>query len=214
MPVFPKIPVQEAGDCHDTISMRCFNDTATAKKHYSYMKQHLFAVHRWHLMDDMPTKFRLVDKTGQEKQGVPETGDYIRIDIPGPGNPAGDGSDWVRIGQLQQEEEADVAFVAILVHVAPPPDASVLTPAHFFGQGASSTFVVRRIGTCIQAEVHGRNEVNNTKQGTLSEKVRNGMVAAAAKMGLGKVQWKIWTEGMIAPIPPRLEDADMRNPVK
>ncbi len=42
----------------------------------------------------------LTDKNGVPARGEPQVGDYIRIDIPGPGTESGDGYDWVQIEEI------------------------------------------------------------------------------------------------------------------
>src|SRR3978361_440638 len=42
-------------------------------------------------------KFELIGPEGEEVHRLSKNGDYIRIDIPGPGSSSGNGYDWVKI---------------------------------------------------------------------------------------------------------------------
>jgi hypothetical protein len=63
---------------------------------------------------------------------------------------------------------------------------------------ATSTFQVKRIGNCVSAEEHGRNEVPNLETGHLLDNIRNAIVSAGAKIGFSYPQWKSLVSGLLS----------------
>ena len=52
-------------------------------------------VSKWHeLSGEILAKFQLIDASGAELSEGAKEGDYIRINITGPGNKSGEGYDW------------------------------------------------------------------------------------------------------------------------
>lgn len=196
--LYPDIPLQQEGDGHDIVHMQCFNSVAQADRCFSLMSDRLLAVNEWHSLEGMNAEFQLVAPDGLSVATVAEVGIYIRINLPGPGNPEGHGYDWVKIVDLQEGAADEWAFMAMTVKPAPEPGNKPGNTAHFFKEKASSTFVVRKIGSCVQAEVHGRNEIKNTGEGTLAKRARNQLMALGAKLGLSEIQWNKWTEGLVS----------------
>lgn len=71
--------------------------------------------------------------------------------------------------------------------------------AHFYNGEPTDTFIVRRVGTCIYAEVHGRNEIENTSGVPVSDIVGNKAVATGSKLGLGSINWLGLTKALLEP---------------
>ncbi len=88
-----------------------------------------------------------------------DEGDFVRIDIPGPGTRIGHGYDWVIIEALVEEAGAGAEVISMRVRPAAHPLGDDERVAHFLKSCATSTFQVRRVGNCVSAEEHGRNEV-------------------------------------------------------
>ncbi|WP_116109156.1 hypothetical protein [Lewinella sp. IMCC34191] len=194
----PDLPARHAGSHHDTVSMYCAD--GPAQRAYAAVKERLYAIDRWReLNDSIKTDFLLCGPEGEPSTRSPQRGDYIRIDLAGPGSPSGGGYDWVVITQIA-EETGDQPWAAMTVKPSPPPGQDQGNVAHFYEGGATNTFVVRRVGQCILAEVHGRNEEPNVADAPLLDRLRNEAVALAGKLGFGKVQWKDWTDGMVSVI--------------
>lgn len=136
---------------------------------------------------------------GEEKvERLLQTGDYISIDIPGPGSVAGEGYDWVKVETIEENtvpECNDSLAVRLRACTNPhTPDAAI---AHFFDESATSTFVVKRKGNTVIFSYHGRNEVPNTSEVKVIDKIRNAVVALGAQAGLSEVFWKKLTKGML-----------------
>ncbi len=81
----------------------------------------------------------------------------------------------------------------------PAPEGTDETVAHFYSGASTNTFVIRRVGTCIYAEVHGRNEIENTSEVPVLDSVRNKAVAIGGKLGLGKMNWQGFTKALLEP---------------
>ncbi len=93
---------------------------------------------------------------------------------------------------------SDFDSAALLVRPSPDPQNSGHTTAHFFKEDATSTFMVRRDGNTITAEVHGRNETPNTDVNHFLDSVRNIIMSIGAILGFSKLQWKSLVQGLIS----------------
>src|SRR5687768_18515305 len=98
------IPSQEEGTQADIIETIKASDPQEAKLLFLKARERLFDVARWgNISEGISASFVLTDNNGKSKDGFPETGDHIRIDIPGPGSSAGEGYDWVKV-EMRSEE--------------------------------------------------------------------------------------------------------------
>lgn len=194
-----KIPQQEKGSQHDAVSKYCFEDEATAKIAYDALRLKLKDINNWHkLAENISAKFSLVKDDGSSAAHIPEAGFYIKNNIPGPGNKAGGGYDWVRIIKVYPQEEEPIYGFTVSPVSNPLNDDDDL--AHFYDADATNTFLVRRKEKCVYAEVHGRNEQANTTGAGFRDGIRNTFVGMGGMGGLGKVQWKNLTDGLIQAI--------------
>ncbi|THH40590.1 hypothetical protein [Neolewinella litorea] len=199
----PKFPPRREGSHHDTVSMYCHDGPADGA--YRLAVSRLLKVNEWgSLHKAIRTDFRLCDGRGDTLDRAPRPGDYIRIDLPGPGSPSGGGYDWVRITGVE-EVEGEAPYASMTVEPCPDPRGDEEAVAHFYARGASNTFVIRKVGQCVQAEVHGRNERPNNSDPAMLDRVRNEAVALAGKVGLGKIQWQDWAAGVVSVIEPEAE---------
>ena len=125
-------------------------------------------------------------------------GDYIKIDIPAPGLAAGDGHDWVRVETIEEDFDldADESF-GMTVKVCENPEHPEKGVAHFFAEGASSTFIITRNALAVKASYHGRNETANLENPALKDKIRNAVVATGASAGVSELQWKAFLKGLL-----------------
>ena len=135
------------------------------------------------------------DSSGDKRVSV---GDYLKIDIPGPGLSAGDGHDWVRVETIEDnfDPDADQSF-AMTVKVSENPEHPEEGVAHFFAEGASSTFTITRKELAVKASYHGRNEKANLENPALKDKIRNAVVAGGAIAGISELQWKAFLKGLL-----------------
>ena len=125
-------------------------------------------------------------------------GDYIKIDLPAPGLSAGDGHDWVRVETIEEnfDRDADESF-AMKVKVCENPEHPEEGVAHFFAEGASSTFIITRKAQVVKASYHGRNETPNLENPALKDKIRNAVIATGAMAGVSELQWKAFLKGLL-----------------
>lgn len=192
----PTLPPRRNGDHHDTVSMRCLDGDAAGA--FGRAVEHFYAVNRWgELNDSLRTTFQLFDGAGQPVARQPETGDLIRIDVAGPGTPSAGGYDWVRVSAIERGE-APCHFHAITIRPCAPPQDPGGAVAHFYTAESSNTFVVRMLGNCLLAEVHGRNELPNTGGVPLLDRARNELLSLAGRVGLGRIQWQDWADGLLS----------------
>jgi len=191
------VPPQHEGGKADIIESITVSDNLQAKRLFVKVRHRLFDISGWgDISEGISASFQLADKNGNIKNGMPRAGDYIRIDIPGPGSLAGNGYDWVRIELVQEESGTDRDFVIIKVRPSSDPKKQEGT-AHFFDSSATSSFVIKREGSLIAAEVHGRNEGPNIESKKLTDKVRNLVVSTVATIGFAKIQWQKLAKGLL-----------------
>ena len=142
--------------------------------------------------------FQLSDATVTAIDRVVRPGDYFRINIPGPNNKKGQGYDWVRVEEVEEQLQHHFhVWAAIKVRPAAPPFNKENNTAHFFSNDATSSFLVERRGRLVTASVFGRNEKPNEESDGIIDKLRNTIVAVSAMLGFSKPQWKSLVKGII-----------------
>jgi hypothetical protein len=195
-----QIPRQTKGAQTDTQHSVSFGNENEAISNYQEAKNRLFNVSKWHSYAGSGTAdFQLADSNGEPVFRPARQGDHFRINIPGPGLKTGDGEDWVQIENIGEVDEMNSNRAYIVVRPATNPLNTKSDTAHFFKDEATSTFIIRRDGNTVSAEVHGRNELPNTENESLIDKARNVVVALGAMAGMSKLQWGALTRGLIDP---------------
>lgn len=196
-----QIPKQKNGGLHDTESKKCLSSEMEAKDKFQVLKKRFFDVNQWRTFaGDLTAEFQLYNADGIQVERHPEIGDFVKIEIPGPGNIAGDGADWVKVVEINEEsfEYDERCFMRFRPSENPTSQEKENEDvAHFFSDKASSNFLIYRQAHCIYAQIHGRNEVNNLETEKIPDKVRNAIVGFAGKMGVGKIQWKLLADGLL-----------------
>lgn len=196
------IPKQEKGNQVDTLHEVTLGSQEEAVQLFETAKNRLLHVSRWgEVAKGASSGFQLTNSHGLEVDRAAQEGDHFKIHIPAPGPDSGNGEDWVQIEAIQDEAdtEADVQVVSICVRPSSNPQKPDQNIAHFFTEDSTSTFVVKRKGNTVSAEVHGRNEVPNLHADGIWDTVRHAVVAAGAILGFSNQQWKNLTEGLTAP---------------
>jgi hypothetical protein len=140
-----------------------------------------------------------MNTNGEKLNRLAQPGDFIRIDIPGPGSATGEGYDWVRIESIDDQPNpgSDHESVVLQVRPASNPQNSDADIAHFFNNSATSTFMVERKSLRVTASIHGRNEVPNTDVERTVDKMRNSVVATAATSGFAALHWSLLVKGIL-----------------
>jgi hypothetical protein len=192
------VPPQQTGQATVTKSrLRC-KSPLLAGEYYARASARLLDVNKWH---DYTGKgraiFQLTDQQGHAVSGPAGKGNYFRIDIPGPGNAAGDGDDWVQVQETGERNIAGRRLTFMTVRAADNPLQPTQKTAHFFDRAATSTFMVYLEGLTVTAAVYGRNEHANLRNQGFINKLRNWLIYLGAQLGFSKLQWKSLTEGLL-----------------
>jgi hypothetical protein len=193
------IPEQRTGKQNDLKSSAEHSDDLSAREHYLRCRNRMLNVNSWNEAGGrLGADFQLMDGNGDALERSALPGDFIRIDVPGPGSAAGKGYDWVVIEKLEEQSEGiENDFVVITVRPTENPRTEENDTAHFFDANASSTFIIQRNGKVVTAEYHGRNETPNVQTDNKIDKVRNAAVALGGMLGLSEVQWKSLINGLL-----------------
>ena len=184
------IPEHKVGVQKDTIEVMPCKTEAEAVDLFQLARLRMLDVNCWgELCHGLSSDFMLHNGDGIHVQRPVTVGDYIRIDIPGPGGKAGKGYDWVHVVAIEHHEKHDAEWTLMQVRPASNPLINTTETAHFLDAQASSTFVVARERKVVRAEVHARNEVANTDGSSTRDKIRNTVISWGAWLGFADVQW-------------------------
>jgi hypothetical protein len=193
----PKQLQGESSDVEDHV------DTSTTRQAHSTWvdaSRRMLNINQWQeISGPLSAVFKLTDEHGNEVDRLAKPGDYLRINIPGPGTTTGDGYDWVRIESIDDKPDPAGNQESLIMRVRPAPSPVNREPdvAHFFDEAATSTFMVERYDLRIIASVHGRNELPNKDVGRTTDKLRNTVVANVATSGMAAYQWSLLTQGIL-----------------
>jgi len=190
----PVIPANEKGKSLDLDHSVKTESVSEAIKLYELACWRLQRPWLWHeLSGKLTAEFNVPDLSDRQHPDPIAVDDYILIDLPAPGN------DWVRVKIIEEDfiKDADRSFAITLI-VADDPKANSTEVNHFFSDGATSSFIIRRNDAIVTASYHGRNETPNTEVSKISEVVRNVIVAFGAIVGLSEFQWMALLKGLLA----------------
>ncbi|MEO5501089.1 MAG: hypothetical protein ABIR31_06560 [Ginsengibacter sp.] len=144
-------------------------------------------INSWHLLtDEKGASFCVVDEQENSVNRTPRKDDYVRIDIPGPGNKDGDGYDWVKIDALK----SDANHMGMTFRACERPQKADDSTDHFFHKNATSTFIIEKKTAVVIASYYGRNEKINTDDKSLIDTIRNIVIGVGALLGFSELQWK------------------------
>jgi len=163
-------------------------------------KDRLLNVDKWQeVSTTIKSRFRVVDARSTSQNRPARQGDYILIDIPGPGGDAGDGADWVCVDAIEYDDYPDEnrELIALRLRPVSNPMNKDESAAHFFSDHATSSFVIERNQQKITARYYGRNETPNLEAEKVTDKVRNLAVALGAMLGFSDVQWSGLLQGFL-----------------
>lgn len=192
------VPPQEEGKAIQAESSVDMKEEKMAKVFYLEVKRRLQDIDQWHEMaGGLSARFQLIDSNGEEVNRPPQNGDFIRVDIPGPGTATGDGYDWVRVEEVEDESLPTFERYGFRVRPARHPEKPGEDVSHFFSDESTSSFLITREGNVITAAVYDRNTKANTDATNLVEKVRDLIAGSAGLLIFSKLQWKNLTEGLV-----------------
>src|SRR5688572_12697926 len=128
------IPKQvEGAQTNTSYSLTAIN-IDEAKSLYQKARKRLLDINNWQqLCGAASAQFELVDETGNKDDGIAKENEYFKIDIPGLGNVAGDGYDWVKVEKVEESNkpEEDIECILIKVRPATSPNNDSRDIAHF-----------------------------------------------------------------------------------
>ncbi|WP_343746906.1 hypothetical protein [Chitinophaga sp.] len=189
------IPEQRQGGQSNTSYSRHTANHGASVALYEAARRRLLDVNQWQLLTGpLGASFQLVNTNGEAVDRFAHQGDYIRINLPGPGNRTGQGFDWVQVEQISSQGDA---YTGMRVRPLPLPNGADRETAHFFRRYATSSFIVEKNGLTVKASVYGKNEIPNTGVRGLLDKIRNLFISIGAILGLSKAQWGGLVRGII-----------------
>lgn len=192
------IPPQEEGAQSNTAAEKLLDTEVIAKQFFDKAAARLMNVNEWRGYTGVLTAaFQLFDNKGKEVQRTVQLHDHLRIDIPGPGSTTGGGYEWVHVEALERYLSPEEEMLLMRVRPVPNPKSDKEDVAHFFTDESTSTFIVRRTGNKVSAEVHGRNEKPNINADSFIDKARNVFAGVVAASLFSKYQWKSLAEGLL-----------------
>ncbi len=192
------VPPQYTGKEIEAEASVELNDVNTAKTFYNVVKERLLNVNNWHdLAGLISAKFQIVDAHGKELNRNAQKGDYLKIDIPGPGSKEGDGYDWVQIEELKEVEIGENQGIGFRVRPAQNPLGSKNEAAHFYSAESTSSFIIQREMAKITAWIVDRNIKPNDDAKSLIDKIRDTSVGISAIGMFSKIQWQNLAKGLV-----------------
>jgi len=195
----PQIQVDQSGKAVDLESSVTETSTGEAIDTFNRACKRLLNPPLWQeLAGGLSASFSLKSPDGNDADRLAQINDYLQIDIPGPGPSAGNGYDWVKVENIAEQADPDSdESMSITLKPAPNPGQPGKGVAHFFAEGASSTFIVSRKGNTVIVSYHGRNELPNDEEVSYPDKVRNTIIAAGALAGISELQWNALIKGLL-----------------
>ncbi|HEX6224643.1 MAG TPA: hypothetical protein VFZ52_09545 [Chryseolinea sp.] len=192
------IPNQQSGKTVDAESSVELRDENEAREFFAKVKDRLQNVKLWkEYAGDFSAEFNLVDSDGNPVKRKPEKGDYLKIDIPGPGSKSGDGFDWVQIEEMVSASTPHDESFGFRVRPADNPTDGERETAHFYSRESTSSFIVERTLNKVTASIHDRNTKPNTEANRTTDKIRDVVVGAAGAISFSKLQWKNLADGLL-----------------
>ncbi|MEO6683590.1 MAG: hypothetical protein ABIN48_12280 [Ginsengibacter sp.] len=192
------IPAQYSGDEIETKTSIEFSDEAKAIQFFEVAKERLLNVNNWHHVAGLVSgKFEVVNAAGEKLNRHVEIGDYFKIDIPGPGSSEGNGYDWVHVEEKQEISENGYNSIGFRVRPSSNPLSVKNETAHFYTNAATSTFIVTRENSTVNAIIIDRNLIPNNGSESILDSVRNVVIGLGAIKAFSKVQWQNLAEGLV-----------------
>jgi hypothetical protein len=192
------VPPQFKGQEIEAEATRELKDQTDAKSLYNVAKKKLLDVNNWkEIAGAITAQFQIIDEKGKEVKREVKKGDYLRIDIPGPGSKEGDGYDWVLVEELNEINKGSLQSVGFRVRPNENPFGEKNETAHFYSREATSSFIITRENSKIISWIIDRNLLPNTESGSLADKVRDVAVGVGAIAAFSKVQWQGLADGLI-----------------
>jgi hypothetical protein len=192
------VPAQFTGKEIEVEATRELEDETVARSFFEIAKRRLLDVNNWNkIAGAFTAQFQIIDEKGKEVSREVRKGDYLRINIPGPGSKEGDGYDWVCVEEVKEIDKESVQSAGFRVRPNENPFGEKNETAHFYSNEASSSFIITREAAKIISWIIDRNLLPNTESTSLVDKVRDLAVGVSAIAGFSKIQWQGLADGLV-----------------
>lgn len=192
------IPEQFKGQELEVEASQVLNDETAAQTLYEAARKKLLDVNNWNkIAGAITAQFQIIDEKGEEVTREVKKGDYLRINIPGPGSKEGDGYDWVLVEELKEINNGSLQSIGFRVRPNENPFSEKNETAHFYSKEATSSFIIIRENSKLISWIVDRNLLPNTESGSLVDKVRDVVVGVSAIAAFSNVQWQGLADGLI-----------------
>jgi hypothetical protein len=194
------VPANVVGKPTDLHATHTFSSASDAVTAFNLGAKNLLDPSGWHKLAGWASAhFTLVAPDGWPVERPAMEGDYLKIDVPGPGPAAGDGYDWVKVEWLEEDRDpsAGIERIGIQLRPCPEPGAKRSDTAHFFRDSATSTIIIERSGDRVAVLYHGRNEVPNNATDHTLDNIRNTVIATGAMVSFSEAQWGALIKGLL-----------------
>lgn len=195
------IPAQEKGTHNGASKSVTYDTREEALEALTIAKTRLLDINSWSkIAGTGSASFQLTDAQGNFiYDQVPQVGNLIRIDLPGPGNPSGEGYDWVRIEAFDeiQDVDKDQEIYGFRIRPTHNPIHPKEESAHFYTEDTTGSFLITRFENKVTAAEKGRNEVLNNDTDSFITNVRNTLVVFSAMLGFSVFQWQKFVDGLL-----------------
>jgi hypothetical protein len=192
------VPPQFKGQEIEAEATKDLKDETDAKRLYNEAKKKLLDVNNWKkIAGAITANFQIIDEKGKVVNREVKKGDYLRIDIPGPGTKEGDGYDWVLVEELNEINKGSIQSVGFRVRPHENPFGKKNETSHFYSREATSSFIITRENLKVISWIIDRNLLPNTEPGSIADKVRDVAVGVSAIAGFSQIQWQGLADGLI-----------------
>ena len=192
------VPRQFKGQEIETEATKELKDETDAKSLYTLAKKKLLNVNNWKkIAGAITAQFQIIDEKGKEVNREVRKGDYLRIDIPGPGSKEGGGYDWVLVEELNEINKGSLQSVGFRVRPTENPFGKKNETAHFYSNETTSSFIIIRENVKVVSWIVDRNMIPNIEAESIVDKVRDVMVGVSGIAGFSKVQWQGLADGLL-----------------
>lgn len=187
---------QLRGGRHDSVNSVSCKSVEESKILFDQMQKVFLDINLWDHLFKQSTEFKMRNAAGEDQSSTVQKGNLVSIKIPGPKNNIGDGYDWVVVKNIEIIENNQLQKLTMELQPCYQPKNSKYT-AHFFKTMAKNYFIIKKEGTEITAEVHGRNEIPNCSGVPLRDRIRNFFIANGGIFGMSKIQWEVWSKNIL-----------------
>lgn len=169
-----------------------------AKLYFTNARDRLRSVNEWSkIAGNLSADFHLINSNGEPVNRFVVKGDFIRIDIPGPGSQSGDGFDWVQVEEVTSETTEEEDIFSFRVRPTSNPFGSRDEIAHFFSRESTSTFLITRTKNIVIAGIYDQNIKPNHTAEQIVDNVRHQVIGTAGILAFSKLQWTKLAKGIL-----------------